>query len=150
MNLRFEKIVVFIATGAYTGKVPFAPGTIGTLVGIPLVLLLALLPQSIMVIFFVLFIIMSVLISEKASILLDNKDPKEVVIDEIAGYMVALSGIVLSPYSLLAGFFLFRFFDILKPWPINYAEKNFSGGTGIVFDDLIAGVFANLILRIFF
>lgn len=64
--------------------------------------------------------------------------------------MIAVSGIGLSFGSVAAGFFLFRFFDILKPWPVNAAEKEFSGGAGIVFDDIIAGVYANLIMRLFF
>lgn len=150
MNSSFEKTVVFISTGAYTGRVPFAPGTFGTLAGIPFIIIAWLLPESFTGIFTTLFIIASVYFADRASKILNDKDPKEVVIDEVAGYMVALSGITLSFSSLVAGFALFRFFDILKPWPVNAAEKKFTGGTGIVFDDLIAGVYANLILRLFF
>jgi len=150
MNLSFEKIIVFAATGAYTGKAPFAPGTVGTLAGIPLIILAFFIPESFTGVFTAFFIIGSVYIAGKASEILEDKDPKEVVIDEIAGYLVALSGITLSFGSLAAGFVLFRFFDILKPGPVGAAERNFSGGSGIVFDDIVAGIFANLILRIFF
>lgn len=150
MKTGMEKFIVFIATGAYTGMSPYAPGTFGTLAGIPVLLAASLIPESFSVVFITLFIILSVFFADRASKIFENKDPKQVVIDEIAGYLVALSGISLSFGSVATGFCLFRFFDILKPWPVNAAEKKFSNGAGIVFDDLIAGVYANLILRIFF
>ncbi|PID78279.1 MAG: phosphohistidine phosphatase [Deltaproteobacteria bacterium] len=150
MKNSFEKIIVFIATGAYSGKISFAPGTFGTLAGIPLVLLVSLMPESFMVVFTAFFIIFSVYFADKASVILDDKDPKEVVIDEIAGYFITVSGIVLSFGSVVTGFLLFRFFDILKPGLVRKAERYFKGGSGIVFDDIIAGIFANLILRIIF
>jgi phosphatidylglycerophosphatase A len=90
----------------------------------------------------------SVYVAGKASQILGNEDPKEVVIDEFAGFFITMSGIGISFFSLFCGFLLFRFFDILKPWPIKKAEKTFKGGSGIVFDDIIAGIFANLILRL--
>jgi phosphatidylglycerophosphatase A len=62
--------------------------------------------------------------------------------------MIAMSGVEISLLSFVYGFLLFRFFDILKPWPIKKAEKIFKGGSGIVFDDIIAGIFANIILRL--
>ncbi|MCB9481059.1 MAG: phosphatidylglycerophosphatase A [Desulfobacteraceae bacterium] len=148
MSFNFEKIILFFAMGGYSGKAPFSPGTAGTLCSIPFVAAVSFIPSSFSVVFISFFILFSVYVSDKASEILENKDPKEVVIDEFAGFLVTMSGIGISFYSLFCGFLLFRFFDILKPWPIKNAEKAFKGGSGIVFDDIIAGIFANLILRL--
>ncbi|MGE4519640.1 MAG: phosphatidylglycerophosphatase A [Desulfobacteraceae bacterium] len=148
MKSGFEKTILFFALGGYSGKAPFSPGTVGTLCAVPLVLAVSLIPESFTGVFISFFIIFSVYVSEKASDILKKEDPKEVVIDEFAGFLIAMSGIGISFFSLLCGFLLFRFFDILKPWPIKKAEKSFKGGSGIVFDDIIAGIFANTILRL--
>ena len=80
--------------------------------------------------------------------ILKQKDPGCIVIDEIAGYVVTMAGISLSIYTIIAGFILFRFFDIIKPFPVKYFEKKFKGGPGIVLDDLIAGLLSAFVLRI--
>ncbi|MDY0132116.1 MAG: phosphatidylglycerophosphatase A [Desulforegulaceae bacterium] len=148
MKLDQDKIILFFALGGYSGKSPVSPGTIGSFCSIPLIIAVSFIPESFTGIFLTFFILFSVYVSDKASVILKNEDPKEVVIDEFAGFMVAMSGIGISFFSLGCGFLLFRFFDILKPWPIKKAETVFKGGSGIVFDDLIAGVFANIILRL--
>ncbi|MCP3900408.1 MAG: phosphatidylglycerophosphatase A, partial [Desulfobacteraceae bacterium] len=71
-----------------------------------------------------------------------------IVIDEIAGYVVTMVGISLSIYTMVTGFILFRLFDILKPFPVKYFEKNFKAGPGIVLDDLVAGILSSISLRI--
>ena len=76
----------------------------------------------------------------------DKKDPSQVVIDEVAGQWVALAGLPLEPVTLIAGFALFRLFDIVKPWPVGRLER-FPGASGIMLDDLAAGLIAHLILR---
>ncbi len=78
-----------------------------------------------------------------------NEDPSEIVIDELVGSLVTFYGVSFSASSLILGFLLFRFFDISKVWPINMVEK-FGGPTGIMLDDIIAGIFSNLILKILF
>ncbi|MDY0360784.1 MAG: phosphatidylglycerophosphatase A [Desulforegulaceae bacterium] len=148
MNFNFEKIILFFALGGYSGKAPFSPGTAGTLCSIPFAAAVSFIPSSFSGIFISFFILFSVYVAGKASQILGNEDPKEVVIDEFAGFFITMSGIGISFFSLFCGFLLFRFFDILKPWPIKKAEKTFKGGSGIVFDDIIAGIFANLILRL--
>ena len=87
------------------------------------------------------------LTSGSAETILDRPDPGCIVIDEIAGFMVALLGIPFSPHWIVTGFFIFRIMDILKPPPIRYLDKNIPGGTGVVVDDLAAGIYSNLILR---
>lgn len=79
---------------------------------------------------------------------LDCKDPGTIVIDEIIGMLVALIGVPLTPLAMAAAFLLFRFFDIVKPFPISWADKRINGGLGIVLDDILAGAFACLAVHI--
>ncbi len=82
--------------------------------------------------------------------LLIQKDPGCIVIDEIAGIMIAFLGMPFNAFSIAAGFVTFRFFDILKPFPIRYMERRLAGGVGVVMDDLMAGVYSNIALRLLF
>jgi phosphatidylglycerophosphatase A len=148
MHSNFDKLILFFALGGYSGKSPVSPGTAGTLCAVPFVFAVSFIPLGFTAVFISFFILFSVYVSDKASEILKNEDPKEVVIDEFAGFMIAMSGVEISLLSFVYGFLLFRFFDILKPWPIKKAEKTFKGGSGIVFDDIIAGIFANIILRL--
>ena len=79
---------------------------------------------------------------------LKKKDAGEIVIDEIAGLIVTFIGIPLTLKTVIIGFIIFRAFDILKPFPIRFLEKKVAGGPGIVLDDVLAGLYANLILRL--
>ncbi len=143
-----EKIVMCFATGFYVGNIPFAPGTFGTAAGLILCYLISGIHIFYAIIGLLLFIAFSVKIAHEAEQILDKKDPGPIVIDEIAGILVTLVGIEFTLTSAIAGFFIFRFFDILKPFPIGYIEKNLEGGKGVVFDDIAAGVIGNLVLRI--
>ena len=91
---------------------------------------------------------MQILIADKAEIVIGKKDPSCIVIDEMAGFIISFSLVPVGIYSLIAGFSLFRFFDIVKPGPVRYFDKNFSKGAGIVLDDIMAGVFTALVLKI--
>ncbi len=143
-----NKVIIFIATGAGLGKIPFAPGTFGTLAGILFVLFFKFLNPLNMTLYVVILIILSILFADLAEKILKTKDPGCIVIDEIAGYVVTMTGIYLSVYTIVLGFIIFRLFDIMKPFPVNYFEKNFKGGPGIVLDDLVAGLLSSLVLRI--
>ncbi|MDX2499327.1 MAG: phosphatidylglycerophosphatase A [Deltaproteobacteria bacterium] len=147
MNFR-EKMSVFLATGFYVGNIPFAPGTFGSLLGLPLCFILAgiQLPPAIIVV--VLFIGLAVWVSNNAARTLKRKDPGCIVIDEIAGMMVTLIGVPVHLTSVIIGFILFRILDIAKPFPIRMIDKRLSGGLGIVADDVVAGIFANMLTRI--
>jgi phosphatidylglycerophosphatase A len=74
-------------------------------------------------------------------------DPQEVVIDEVVGFLVAMTWLPLNWKWLLAGFLLFRLLDVFKPFPISYLDRNMKGGMGIVMDDILAGVFASIALQ---
>jgi phosphatidylglycerophosphatase A len=145
---RAERIVIFLATGCYAGKLPFAPGTFGSLAALPLCWLLAQLGRPAAFSATVLVIAAAVWVAGAAERLLQRKDPGSIVIDEIAGMLVTFSGLPFTAFSAAAGFVLFRVLDIAKPFPIGWVEKRLSGGVGIVMDDLVAGVIANLGCRL--
>jgi phosphatidylglycerophosphatase A len=140
--------VLFLATGGYLGKIPVAPGTFGSLAGLPLAWVFSRLPVGGEVIVVVLFIAGAVWVAAEAELLLGRTDPGAIVIDEIAGMLVTFLLIPMTAWSVAAGFLLFRALDIFKPFPIRYVEKRLAGGIAVVADDLAAGVAANIFLRL--
>ena len=143
-----ERAVLFVATGFFIGTVPFAPGTFGSLIGLPVCFLLSRLNLLQSVIYILVFILFAIGIASAAEKILKQKDPGQIVIDEIAGLMVTFAGLPFNFKTALAGFIIFRVFDILKPFPIRILERRVGGGTGVVLDDVLAGVYGNLILRL--
>jgi phosphatidylglycerophosphatase A len=142
-----KESILFLATGFYVGYIPVAPGTFGTLVGLPFCLLFALVGTKAAFLLTFIFIGIAVGIAHQAEKYLEKKDPGPIVIDEIAGILVTFWGIPFNAETAVLGFYIFRIFDIAKPGPVRYLEKRLSGGAGIVLDDVLAGIFANLILR---
>ena len=142
-----EKCVVFLATGCYAGYAPVAPGTFGTLVAIPLCYLLSRVSPVYAILILALFTGFAVWMSGEAERIFDKKDSGFIVIDEMAGLLVTLFLIPWSVESVVIGFFLFRLMDIAKPFPIRRLETKLPGGWGVVGDDLLAGVYANVALR---
>ena len=143
-----DKAVVFLATGFNIGNIPYAPGTFGTLLGLPLCFFLAGLTLPLAIACALLFILAAVWISHAAEKRLKKSDPGCIVVDEIAGMAVTLIGLPFNLTTALIGFIIFRILDISKPFPIRTLEKNLPGGLGVVADDVIAGVMANLLLRV--
>jgi len=147
-------LILIIATGCYSGYLPKAPGTWGSLVGLLLVFLLHNLSLPVyLAVVAVLFVVGSFAAGEAEKIL-DNRDPGAVVIDEIVGMLIAMVAVPLTPLTMMLGFILFRIFDILKPFPVNIFDQRFHGGLGIMLDDVMAGIysliFLQLILFLFF
>ena len=135
-----------IATLGFIGYLPKAPGTFSTFVAL---LFFALLKPTIPVhIFLIIFVTaIGTIASSRAERILNEKDSSHIVIDEFAGY--ALS-VLLLPHTLLylvVSFLLFRFFDILKPFPIRWIERTVPGGYGVMADDLAAGMYTNLVMH---
>jgi len=149
MNFK-EKAVMFIATGCFIGKIPFAPGTFGSLAGILLCFILSKTSVLAAILCIIIFIIFSIWIANDAEKILKRKDPGSIVIDEIAGMAVTLIGLPFNVFYVASGFIVFRVLDITKPFPIRYIEKRISGGAGIVLDDIAAGIIANVFLRFIF
>ena len=140
--------VLFLATGFYIGNIPIAPGTFGTILGLPLGFVLAGLKLPLAIVCIMLFIVIAVWIANDAEKILQKKDPGCIVIDEITGMAVTLVGLPFNLTTALIGFIIFRILDISKPFPIRALDKRVAGGVGIVIDDVAAGIFANLLLRL--
>jgi phosphatidylglycerophosphatase A len=143
-----RSVVIFVASGAYTGFLPVASGTVGSLLGVPIGLFFMSSDPWRFGVFFAIFIMLSWWLSHKAQEYLGSEDPSEVVIDEILGQTLAIYFIPYSIINLFLIFILFRLFDILKPFPIRNFEKRFRGGGGIVLDDLLAAVYAVIAFRV--
>ena len=148
MNIK-QKSVMFLATGCYIGNISFAPGTFGSVLGLPLCFFLSKIDFSIAVLLTLIFILCAIWIANEAEKIFNTEDPGCIVIDEIAGIILTLFGLPFNIISVTAGFLVFRTLDIWKPYPIRLLENKFSGGIGIVLDDVVAGILSNLILRVF-
>ncbi|MEP7704202.1 phosphatidylglycerophosphatase A [Paraglaciecola sp. 25GB23A] len=133
----------FLAFGFGSGLAPKAPGTFGTLAAIPLAVLLSFYcPLPIYIGLCVLFSVVGVWICGHTANDMQVHDDSSIVWDEVAGMMITLVAVPLSWQTVLAGFILFRLFDIIKPWPISYLDKHVHGGFGIMADDVLAGIFS--------
>jgi len=138
----------FIAFGLGSGALPVAPGTFGTLVAIPCYLLLNQLPHYVYLLFVIAFIVFSSWLCDYISKQTNTQDHPGMCIDEFAGYFVTMLYAPAGWLWIVLGFVLFRLFDILKPWPISYLDKNVHGGFGMVLDDVVAGLFSCAIIQI--
>jgi len=151
-NIKISELknpLVFLALGFGSGLAPKAPGTVGTLVALPLYYFMAQLPLlHYLMITAVLFIIGVWLCGYTAS-KLGAHDHPGIVFDEIVGYLITMIAVPFSWPMLLAGFVLFRFFDAVKPWPISWCDKNLHGGFGIMFDDVLAGLASLILLQLY-
>ena len=122
------------------------PGTFGTVLGVGICLLLNLGGIPVYIAGVVIIGIAAIKISGDANALFGEHDSRKIVIDEIVGYLVAMLFIPASVEYLAAGFVAFRLFDILKPYPAGMVDKKVGGGLGVVLDDVIAGVYTNIVL----
>jgi len=142
--------ILLLATGFGVGYSPIAPGTLGTLIAIPIYYFLSGIPSPLYEITLIGFFFLSVWISENAEIFFERKDDQRIVIDEIVGFLITMLWVPKTLPFIIMGFFLFRFFDILKPFPIRRIERELKGGYGVVLDDVMAGVYANIILHLIY
>ena len=154
-----KKINIFFLTFFFIGKIKYAPGTIASLATCILFLLLISIFNFSTILYIALIIFVLSLLSINYSFdEFKSDDPQEIVIDEVLGQMLVLLAIpvyeTLYPLPILyysfGAFFLFRLFDIWKPYPINYVDDNVSGSLGIMLDDIIASVYSILILCLIF
>ena len=147
-----SRISAFIATLGPVGYLPMS-GTMGTLCAVPLFILMRdyLAPLYFFNerIFVALFLLAAVWIANRALLVIHKQDPSEIVIDEVVGFFVLMMGEPFSVATLVVGFLYFRFFDILKPFGIDRIES-MDGGWGIVLDDVVAAVYARILLDITF
>ncbi len=142
------KLLVLVAGGFGSGFVRVAPGTAGTLVAIPIALLLSYLPPPLYLLLILGMTVPAALICDQAARIDGGKDPGWIVLDEIIGFLFAVLWLPRSLLWYIAAFCLFRLFDILKPWAVGWLDRNVSGGWGIVLDDVAAGIFTRLALLV--
>ncbi len=143
-----RKIVEFLATGFYVGRIRPAPGTWGTLVGIPFALLFKQGSPFFYMVASIALLFFAVEVAEVYEMVTGHHDTGEVVIDEIVGYVIALTWLPMTWQFFVAGFFVFRILDIWKPYPISVIDQKVRGGLGTILDDVAAGLLTNLILQI--
>ena len=134
--------VLLLAFGFGSGLSPKAPGTMGTIAAIPLWYLLVQLPPQAYLLVVALCAIVGIFICGSAADKLGVHDHGGIVWDEFVGFWVTMAFLPVSYVSVIVGFTLFRLFDIFKPWPISWLDKNIGGGLGIMIDDVVAGLAA--------
>ncbi len=137
-----------LSLGFGAGLSPWAPGTAGTLVAIPFFLLLAQLPWYGYLLVVAVAFAAGIYLCQHTSDALGVHDHSGIVWDELVGYWVTMIAVPATWPWIIAGFLLFRFFDIVKPWPVKVADKQVHGGFGVMFDDLLAGLYALACLQI--
>jgi len=137
-----------LAFGLGAGFMPKAPGTFGTLMAIPLYLVMAGLPLVAYLAVVLAMFAFGVWLCGRVSRDLGVHDHSGIVWDEVVGLLVTMTAAPSGVMPVVLGFVLFRFFDILKPWPIGWLDRKVTGGLGIMLDDVLAGVFAALCLAL--
>ena len=146
----FERFICLIGQGFGTGRSPWAPGTVGTLPGLVLAWFLWHAGPVFYLVITALVVMIAIWVSGRTAKLLRVHDDPRIVIDEIAGILVTLALVPPSVPALLTGFVLFRLLDTVKPPPISTIDQRVGGGLGIVADDVVAGLGANLCLQLLF
>ncbi len=140
-----QKAIKFLASGFGSGLAPIAPGTFGTLAGVPICLLCLPLPWFLRLLVVLALMVLAVYVSGRAEEIYSKKDDQRIVIDEIIGFQVTMLPVTITILHLCAGFVLFRVFDILKPFPLNNLQR-LPGGWGVVLDDVGAGIYAGALM----
>ncbi|MCB0365948.1 MAG: phosphatidylglycerophosphatase A [Bdellovibrionaceae bacterium] len=140
--------VSLLATAGGLGKAPKAPGTVGTLAALPLVPLFAWGGEYFYMLATAILVVVAIVVAQMYETQHGDHDPKEVVIDEVAGFVVAMLWLPLTWQSFVAAFAIFRLLDAVKPFPISVVDRKVQGGLGVVADDLVAGILTNVLLQI--
>lgn len=144
----FRFFVLSLSSNAGLGYAPFAPGTVGTLAGIPCFYLLSHLPWPLATLTLTALMLLSFWASELAGRIYGVADDGRIVIDELVGYLITVAFLPFTWQTALLGFFWFRLFDISKPPPASWFDKKMKNGVGVVLDDVMAGIYAALALRL--
>jgi len=150
VNFDLANPIQFLALGFGSGLARKAPGTFGTLAAVPLFLLMSGLTPLVYGLLVLVVCISGIYICGKAASDVGVHDHGAIVWDEFAGFFITMFMVPVTWQSVLVGFILFRIFDIAKPWPISIADKKLTGGFGIMFDDVLAGLFALIIMHLIF
>jgi phosphatidylglycerophosphatase A len=141
-----DKVITVTATGFGVGFSRHAPGTLGTLVGVPVYLVFSHFPWFLYLVSIIALSFLAIYVSQEAEKIFNTKDASQIVIDEIAGFQFTMFLVTPTIAHVAAGFILFRIFDIVKPFPIRFCEGRLRGGYGVVGDDVVAGIYGNIVL----
>lgn len=141
---KFDKSdpATWIATWGGTGFIKPAPGTWGSLAALPFAAFLLYLDTAYLALGIAALTPLAFYATKKFTRAAGEGDSSMIVVDEVLGQWITLLPALLSPLYFIAGFLLFRFFDILKPWPVNWLDKNMKGASGVIADDVMAGLYA--------
>ncbi|WP_022941307.1 phosphatidylglycerophosphatase A family protein [Psychromonas hadalis] len=146
-GLKLSNPLHLAAVGFGSGLASKAPGTFGTLAAVPLYYLLSFLSLESYIIILIVTSLLGFWFCHVTSRDMGVHDHKAIVWDEFVGYWITMVTVPFSLQWAVVGFILFRFFDILKPWPISWLDKKMQGGFGIMIDDIVAGIFAAICLQ---
>jgi phosphatidylglycerophosphatase A len=147
LNVNFKDPAIWLATWFGCGLMRPAPGTWGTLGGLPVgILIYAMGGWMGLSVAVVLVSLIGLWAAGRFEAQSGEHDNSAIVIDEVAGVWIALIPAALYTPYVVSAFLLFRFFDILKPWPVSWADKKLPGALGVMIDDIIAGIFAALVI----
>ncbi|MEW6353288.1 MAG: phosphatidylglycerophosphatase A [Pseudomonadota bacterium] len=144
----WSNLTHFFAFGCGVGALPYAPGTFGTLLAVPVYLLVQPLPLWLYIAHTLFLLVLGVWLCHVTARDLGVEDHPGIVWDEIVGFLITMTAAPPGWMWLVLGFALFRFFDIWKPWPLDYLERRMKGGVGIMIDDVGAGLYALLVLQL--
>jgi phosphatidylglycerophosphatase A len=144
-------LILVLASAGFVGYIPVASGTFGSLVAIPIfwgfdALRAASVPLYLLT--YLGLVAAACWIAGQAEMYLQEHDSHKIVIDEVAGYLGATMFLPPTWTHALAAFFIFRALDVIKPYPAGYIDKHFSGGYGVVLDDVVSGIYSNLLLQL--
>jgi phosphatidylglycerophosphatase A len=143
--------VSLLATWFGAGKIPFMPGTMGTLAALPFAYAIEMYggTQTLFAAALLLFLLGIYVSDQFMRLSFTSHDPREIVIDEVAGVWLLLVAFPTTLNGYIAGFIIFRIFDIIKPWPISLCDRHVKGGFGVMFDDIAAAVYPVILLGFF-
>jgi len=150
LDFRLSDPVHFLALGFGSGLAPKAPGTFGTLAAIPVYLLMASFTVKYYAAVVAIMSIFGIYLCGKTADDVGVHDHPAIVWDEFVGFFITMFMVPLSWQTVVVGFILFRFFDIVKPWPISFIDKKCQGGAGIMLDDILAGFMALACMHVIF
>lgn len=140
--------VLLLSSNVGLGYSPVVPGTVGTLAGIPAFYLMARLSAPVYLLVWLVLFGVAVWAAGAAGRIYGTADDGRIVIDELAGYLATVAFLPFTASAVLLGFLWFRFFDILKPPPVRWVDRTMKTGFGVVFDDVLAGIYAAIALRL--
>lgn len=147
-KLNYRNPLHLMAVGFGSGLSPIASGTTGSAAAIPLCYLFTGLPVSYYLIFIIISFVVGVIAAQSATDALGIDDHGAIVWDEFVGMFITTIGLSQSLFWIIVSFFVFRLFDIWKPWPIRVIDRDMHGGWGIMLDDVLAGVFSLIVMQV--